>query len=476
MTQPAPPATLVTRVLDVLAVVAILIAGTVYATGGFREWTPIGRVSMTSWLRPLIIGAIALGLRHWLQPRPSIVSRAVAGFLAVRAASDTRVCLPLVLGSRTAVFAVGFLTIVLFGYRTNVEVPWRIYENEFLNLPARWDTGWYMGVAVEGYVWNPRHPTQQQNIAFFPAYPMLVRYLSLLLGRETLWTGVLIAWVAFFGALVYMFRLARERLGSDEAAGAGVAFIAAYPFALFFGTAYTESLFLLTVVAACYHFERDQLWQASLWGLAAGLTRPNGCLLSVVLALMAVRPLWGGGWRQWRPTLPPPMGWPRLADRIAAAAAPGIGMLIYSTYIYFLTGNPLQWAVQNAAWGRVYRGLDFVVSQQATLIGEHGLYTYAATRTLDGMQLAAVLFVLASVWPVLRRLGLPYAVLILVNVLPPLMMGGLLSMGRVTSVLFPTFLWLGAVVPATHRPAWIAAFAMLQAICAAMFFTWRPLY
>jgi hypothetical protein len=170
------------------------------------------------------------------------------------------------------------------------------------------------------------------------------------------------------------------------------------------------------------------------------------------------------------------MGWSRFADRIATAAAPGIGMLMYSTYIFFLTGNPLQWAVQNAAWGRVYRGLDALVSQHANLIGEHGLYTYAATRTVDALQAAAVIIALVSVWPVLRRFGLPYAVLILVNVLPPLMMGGLLSMGRVTSVLFPIFLWLGAAVPAAHRSTWLVVFAMLQAICAAMFFTWRPLY
>ncbi len=92
------------------------------------------------------------------------------------------------------------------------------------------------------------------------------------------------------------------------------------------------------------------------------------------------------------------------------------------------------------------------------------------------LQAMAVIFVLVSVWPVFRRLGLPYAVMIVVNVVPPLTMGGLLSMGRVTSVLFPTFLWLAAVLPVTQRYAWIAVFAVLQALCAILFFTWCPLY
>jgi len=52
-----------------------------------------------------------------------------------------------------------------------------------------------------------------------------------------------------------------------------------------------------------------------------------------------------------------------------------------------------------------------------------------------------VLFVLSAVWPVARRLGLAYAVFILVNLLPPMAAGGLLSAGRFSAVLFPAFIW-----------------------------------
>ena len=92
------------------------------------------------------------------------------------------------------------------------------------------------------------------------------------------------------------------------------------------------------------------------------------------------------------------------------------------------------------------------------------------------VQLIAVLFVLTTVWPIGRRIGLPYAAMILVNMVTPLLMGGLLSMGRVTSVLFPLFIWLGLAIPARQRTSWLAAFAMLQALLAGVFFTWRPLY
>jgi hypothetical protein len=165
-----------------------------------------------------------------------------------------------------------------------------------------------------------------------------------------------------------------------------------------------------------------------------------------------------------------------LAGRVAAAAAPGIGMLIYSAYIYSLTGNPLQWAAQNAAWGRVYKGIGVLVQDRMLYLQHYGFYEYASNRAIDMVQGIAVLFVLASVWPVYRRFGLAYATLLVVNVVTPLMMGGLLSMGRVTAVLFPTFLWLGVVIPARHRLGWLVTFAMAQALGAIVFFTWRPLY
>jgi hypothetical protein len=165
-----------------------------------------------------------------------------------------------------------------------------------------------------------------------------------------------------------------------------------------------------------------------------------------------------------------------LARKIVAAGSPGYGMLLYSAFIYRLTGDPLMWTRQNAAWGRVYRSLDSIVSDRVDFITNNGLYTYASTQTLDMFYLMAVALCLAAVWPVYRRYGVAFAVLILITVLPPMAAGGLLSMGRVTSILFPVFLWLGGAIPARHRHAWIGCFALLQGFSAAMFFTWRPLF
>jgi len=161
---------------------------------------------------------------------------------------------------------------------------------------------------------------------------------------------------------------------------------------------------------------------------------------------------------------------------LLAASAAGFGMLAYSAFVWRLTGHAFAWAEQNAAWGRTYLPIDALVAEPAAFISDHGVYQFARDQPTNALYWAAIALVLISIWPVYRRLGLPYAVLIVGTILPPMAMGGLLSIGRITSVLFPVFMWLGLAVPAAHRQAWVGFFALLQGFVAVMFFTWRLLY
>ena len=51
--------------------------------------------------------------------------------------------------------------------------------------------------------------------------------------------------------------------------------------------------------------------------------------------------------------LVPPLGWRPILIRLLAAGAPGYGMLVFSAFIYRLTGNPFTWTMQNVAWPRM---------------------------------------------------------------------------------------------------------------------------
>src|SRR5206468_6040242 len=151
-------------------------------------------------------------------------------------------------GTRPAIFFVGYLAIFLLGWGAGAP-PYRDFDNELLNLPLRWDAGWYLQIAIHGYTYEHRGGANvQQNIVFFPAYPLTVRVVSLLLGggKAAFFLGAtLVSLGAFLAALAYVFALARDDLDSDDAARTALWFLAAYPFACFFGAIYTESLFLL---------------------------------------------------------------------------------------------------------------------------------------------------------------------------------------------------------------------------------------
>ena len=455
--------------VDVCTAVLVLLTVSAALTGGFRAEVLGARLSVTSWLRTALVTAVVLAVRHWWQPSPSLFARAAHGWRVWRADPVTRATWPVVVATRVGVLVVGLIAVYAVGYPEG-RAPIRVAEGEVGNLPARFDAGWYLTIATHGYEYFPNRVDRQQNLVFFPAFPTLMYWGSLLVARQVLWSGTLVSMLAFAWAARYLYRLAREMMDDDRAAVA-VALIATYPFAVFYSAAYTEALFLLAMLGAWYHVRRDERWAGFAWGLLAGLTRPNGCLLSIPLALLVLAPYWAQG-RLRRP----PGGWASLVDRLMVAAAPGIGMLLYSAYVYEVTGDPFMWIRLQAAWGRQNVGVVPFLAGEWQSVTQQGAYQYATSNVPDFLNILAASLVAASVVPVWRRFGVAPATLLALNVLPSLASGGWLSVGRATSVLFPVFLWLADALPVRHRSAAVAVCAGLQVFAAILFFTWRPLF
>lgn len=467
------------RAADVVSIAVVIIAVIISATGGFRLRFGAWRFALTSPYRPLLFAAAIAGVRHLIEREQPIYAHALQQARRWSQAIALREAAAVFAGSRPAILLAGLLAVLTIGYAPGTP-PWRDSESELFNLPLRWDAGWYLQIAENGYSYIPEAGAQeQQNIVFFPAYPMATRAVALVLGNykgSYVAAGMLVSLGAFLFALAYLYAFARDAIGHERAAAA-LSLFAAYPFALFFGAIYTESLYLLAALGAFHHFRRREFVRAGVWGLVIGLTRPNGGLLTVPLVLLALTP-WlpaaiAGGCAMPRS----PAARPRdLAPAFAAAAACAAGTLLYSIFIWGMTGSPIAWASGHAAWGRHYTSLAALVGTRASFIGHAGLYEYVARSPYELLNVLGAVFVLAAVWPVWRRFGIAFAAFILINILPPLTTGGFLSAGRLSSVLFPAFVWLAAAVPARQRTAWIVSFAMLQGLCAALFYTWRPVF
>jgi len=449
------------RTLDALTVLLAVVAAIVAVSGGFRAHAGGVRLAVTSPL-PLLLWCAGIAVvRHLAAPQQPLYRELPHRFVAWSRVPALRQAAAAAIGTRPIMLLVGYLAVFMIGF-ANGRAPLRHFTNELLNLPVRWDAGWYLQIVTDGYKYIAGDPSVQQNIVFFPAYPMLMRVGGRLLGGDMVGyvaAGMIISLGAFFAALAYLYAFARDRYGDDVAGGA-IWLLAAYPFAIFFGALYTESLFLLGTAGAFYHFSKQQFGRAACWGLLVGLTRVNGVLMMLPLAWLALSSTAA----------------PLRIKALAAAAAPALGLAIYAGFIWRLTGNPLAFAASHAAWGRTYQGLGTLVSHQYSILANAGLSGYVGTPGYDVLNALGALFAIATIWPVTRRLGAAYGLFMALNVFPALADGGLLSAGRLSSVLFPAFIWLATAVPTGQRPAWIATFAALQAFGAALFYTWRPLF
>ena len=480
---PEPSLPVWARAADVATIVLTVLVAQVAIFGPVR----LGGVLSVGdpWRALLLLGVIA-GVRHYVQRTRPLPTRVWDRLRAGWHSEANQAVWPIVVVTRLVVLLVGYLAVVSLGFPEGAP-PIRVSENEALNLALRWDTGWYLNIAMEGYQWTP-DTDGQQNIAFFPGYPLATKGVAELVGARAIFrqpldrpprqamqrfqqrflgAALLVSLLAFAWGLVWLYRLAREHLDA-QATQAALLLLAAYPFAIFFSAAYSESLMLLAVVAAFYQFRHERWFAAAGWGLLAGVTRTNGFLLAGPLGVIALRQLLarraaGGG----RDELVR-----HALVAVGVAATPLVGVAIYSGFIYSLTGDPLAWREAHTAWGRDYTGFPTLVMPIES-IATRGIVEYTSAQPIEALNALAAILACALVWPITQRLGPEYGLFMLLNVGPPLLFGGFLSMGRVTSLLFPMFMYLALVLADRQRQALVCGFACVQGLAAVLFFTWH---
>jgi Gpi18-like mannosyltransferase len=372
---------------------------------------------------------------------PRIVARPASLTDAMRA-----VAVPFVV-TRLGVLLVGLAAAVFIGYTPNPGEPsaWRIAVDPVRNLLARWDAFWYLDIASRGYQWNG-NTLEQQNVVFFPLFPLLMRVGGAAIGGHPLIAGLVVSLAAFLPALCYFWRWTADRAGADAATGA-VWLLSAFPSAIFFSAVYTESLYLLIAVSACYYAERHLFGRTAMAGVIAGLVRPNGLVLSIPIGWFAF-----AGHREGQ----------HVTSRIAAVVAPVAGVVCFSAYLMWRTGDATAWLTDQAAWPD-----NFGVSASDAARAPINFWWVPNAASLG--------LVLIALAPLTTLLGAAFGLFVVGNIAPALVRHGLLSMGRFCSVLFPVFAWLATRVRGRARTRLIVAFAVGQAVLAALFFTWHPI-
>lgn len=302
-------------------------------------------------------------------------------------------------------------------------------ENTLLDVfGSRWDTGFYLSIAEEGYILEG---VPLPSVAFFPLLPLGIRALTTVVG-DPMVAGLLLCNAALAAAMVVLYRLVEQEWG-PAVAGRTVWYALIFPTAFFGSAIYTESLFLLGAIGALYAARKGYWESAALLGAFTALTRMLGLLVAPLLALE-----W---WMQCRRR--PARRRPSPLALLAPAAVP-LGTGAYMLYLQQRFGDPLAFARASAAWGRTPRSP--LVTMGELLQRPAGGWTgalLAGRLPLDNwIDLLAVLAFIGLGIVLLRQRRWGEGAFVLLGTLIPLSSGLLMSQRRYVWVLFPAFVLL----------------------------------
>lgn len=332
--------------------------------------------------------------------------------------------------TRLGIFLVAYLGAILMADSPFVP-PYHLRgaDNVLLDVfGSRWDTGFYVSIAEEGYRYGG---VPLPSVAFFPLYPLLMRALGALV-EDALVAGLLISNAALLLATMLLYRLAAESWG-QAVAERGVWYFLIFPAAFFGAAVYSESLFLLAAVGALY-FARRGYWEAAaLLGIAAALTR----LMGLIVAPMLLAEWWMQ--RRERPVETRP-SWTAL---LAALVVP-LGTLAYAFYLYRAFGDPLAFVHGAAAWERQPQSpLATIATLLQTPAGGWWPALLAGRVHPDNwIDLSFVLLFLGLGLALLLRRRWSEGLFVTLGAAVALSSGLLMSQRRYVWVLFPAFILL----------------------------------
>ncbi|MCD9146076.1 hypothetical protein [Streptomyces albireticuli] len=208
-----------------------------------------------------------------------------------------------------------------------------------------WDSVFYRNIALNGYpkelhFFRGDRPGTEVTQAFFPLYPMLMRWIALT-GVDLTLAGMLISTVASLVAAWGLFKIGSELRGALTGTMlAGL--LALLPTAVVQQLVYTESLFIALAVWTLHATMRHRWTLAGLLCVPCGLSRPTaGAVVSaVVLTALWVLYKRTDGWRP-----------------LPAIILSPLGLLSYFGYLAARYGRiDTYFVIQKNNWGETFDG------------------------------------------------------------------------------------------------------------------------
>jgi hypothetical protein len=228
---------------------------------------------------------------------------------------------------------------VVFSSKFVQRVPGDIFTDvtpRWYRYLLRWDAGWYLKIAREGYSYNGNDLTQQP-VVFYPLYPALSKIVASVFGISEAAALLTVSNISILLTALLFFKLVKDEYGHEVALLATAA-LSLFPTSLFFSAGYTESLTLLLIVTFFLLLKKGHFLSASIAAGCVMATRSTGIILCAPLLLE----LWRNRGRDLRRAIP-------LTGACVVLATSGLWL--YMTYLWAAFGRPLAFTTDMRAWG-----------------------------------------------------------------------------------------------------------------------------
>jgi len=253
----------------------------------------------------------------------------------------------------------------------------------------RWDGVWFLRAAIHG--WPAQLPMHDghvagSTIAFFPLFPLTIRWMSQLTGLSPLTSGMLISELSGLTAMIGVWLLVR-RYADQSSADRATLLVALFPGSFVLSLVYSEGLAITFLAFGLLALMRRHWLVAGVLGLLATATTPVALAFEVSCLWCAYRAIADD--RQWR-------------SLVAPVLTP-LGFGAYQAWLWWHTGNPAAWRVTERGGWQSYPSLLYPVHILVVFLRD----PIATTETGDILFVGTVVTVVAAVLAVRSRMPMP---------------------------------------------------------------------
>ncbi|WP_278367295.1 hypothetical protein [Acetobacter orientalis] len=251
---------------------------------------------------------------------------------------------------------------------------------------CQWDCAWYMGVAQNGYSEHPivQGPLRlgQANWAFFPLYPLLVKFMSLITTVSIHYAGFYVN-VFFWLILVMLIYKNNSLIGVQIDPILFSLFLIVYPLNIWYFSQYSEAIYGILLMSSIIYLRNKNVYYASFFCFLLSLSRPTGFVITICLAF----------W--WLCQNYKNKKIMTLKESMLLISVAGFGLSLFVLYLFYKTGDGFAFSHIQLAWGRQFK-----------IFPIHIIQSLCSFKHLDNV-LMAVLGVVLVIWMALvgRRLS-----------------------------------------------------------------------